>query len=352
MVFKKSNQLVGLDIGSSYIKVAEIKNTPKGQVLKKFGLEKTPPGAIVEGRIENMDGVAKVIRTLFKKNKIKEKHVAISTGGHSVVIKTITTAKAPEKELHESIHSEAEQYIPYDIDDVNIDYHVLGESEFAPEQLNVLLVAVKKDLVAEYIDLINMAGIHPSVIDVDTFALQNIYETVPDQDPDKVTLLVDIGYSKTSLNILQNYSSLMMRDNLSGSRQIIEEIMAETDCSLEDAEAVLAGEDSGTLADDRLQSIYATVSNNWCGEIHEVIRTFQANSNDKSVEQVILSGGSVFIPGFIDSLTSELDVDISLINPFEGLIIDNKKYDESFLTSVSPQAPIALGLALRHLDDK
>lgn len=352
MVFKKSDHLVGLDIGSSFIKVAEIKKTPKGHVLKKFGLEKTPSGAIVEGRIEDMESVAHVIRALFKKNKIKEKHVAISTGGHSVVIKTITTSKAPEKELHASIHSEAEQYIPYDIDDVNIDYHVLGESEFAPEQLNVLLVAVKKDLVAEYIDLINMAGIHPSVIDVDTFALQNIYETLPDESKDKVTLLIDIGFAKTSLNILQNNSSLMMRDNLSGSKQIIEEIISESDCSIEDAELVLSGQKDDLLPTTKIKEICSRVSNTWCGEIHEVVRTFHSNSTDKTIEKVVLSGGSVFTPGFIDHLSSELGIEISVINPFEGLIVDSKVFDDSFITSVSPQAPIALGLALRCLDDK
>ena len=352
MVFKKSNQLVGLDIGSSFIKVAEVKTTPKGPILKKFGLEKTPTGAIVEGRIVDMESVAQVIRTLLRKNKIKEKHVAISTGGHSVVIKTITTAKAPEKELHASIHSEAEQYIPYDIDDVNIDYHVLGDSEFSADQLNVLLVAVKKDLVAEYIDLINMAGIHPSVIDVDTFALQNIYETIPTEDTSKVTLLIDIGYSKTSLNILQDNTSLMMRDNLSGSKQIVEDLQAQTECSIEDAELVISGHAIESIPADTINTIYTNISSNWCSEIHEVIRTFQANTSDKAVEKVILSGGSIFMPGFIDNLNAELGINISIINPFEGLIVDSKKYDDSYLTSVSPQAPIALGLALRHLDDK
>jgi type IV pilus assembly protein PilM len=293
-----------------------------------------------------------VIRTLFKKNKIKEQNVGISTGGHSVVIKTITTAKAPEKELHASIHSEAEQYIPYDIDDVNIDYHVLGESDFAPEQLNVLLVAAKKDLVAEYIDLIHMAGLYPAIIDVDTFALQNIYETLPDENREKITLLIDIGFAKTSLNILQNNTSLMMRDNLSGSKQIIEEMISRTGCTIEEAELAVSGQDHDRVSSAITKEICNAVANDWCGEIHEVVRTFHSNSSDKTIEKVIISGGSVFTPGFIDSLSSELGIDISVINPFEGLIVDSKSFDDAFITSVSPQAPIALGLALRRLDDK
>ena len=201
MMFGKKDHLVGLDIGSSSIKVAEIKVTGKGYILNKFGMAKITPGTIVEGRVVKPDELASDIKALFKSQKIREKNVAISTGGHSVVIKTINIANKPEKELHEAILSEAEQYVPYDIDEVNIDYQVLGESEFSAEQVGVLLVAVKKDLVAEYIDLIHQAGLNPKIIDVDTFALQNTYEILPYENREKITLLVDVGASKISFNI-------------------------------------------------------------------------------------------------------------------------------------------------------
>ncbi|MCP4718575.1 MAG: type IV pilus assembly protein PilM [Desulfobacteraceae bacterium] len=347
MLFRKKDHLVGLDIGSSFIKVAELKTSKKGTILKKFGVAQVPFGAIVEGRVIDKEGVANTIRTLFKSQKIKEKNVAISTGGHSVVIKTINTAKVPDKELHGTIHSEAEQYIPYDIDDVNIDYQILGESEFSSDQMNVLLVAVKKDLVAEYIDLITLAGLIPQIIDVDTFALQNIYEVLPGSDPEEVALLVDVGASKTSLNILKGNASLMMRDNVSGTNQIIEELSSELDISIEEAEKMFQeGDESKTI-----REIRQSVANAWCSEICEVIYTFQSNSNENKVEKIVLSGGGGFLEGFSDSLKSELDVDVVAINPFEGLIL-GKRFPGSFISGVGLQAPIALGLALRRVDDK
>jgi len=189
MMFGKKDHLVGLDIGSSFIKVAELSVTGKGHVLHKFGMSRITPGSIVEGRIVDIATLAREIQALFKSQKIREKNVAISTGGHSVVIKTINTSNRPEKELHDTIYAEAEQYIPYDIDDVNIDYQVLGESEFSAEQISVLLVAVKKDLVAEYIDLIHQAGLNPRIIDVDTFALQNAYEILPYENREKNNII-------------------------------------------------------------------------------------------------------------------------------------------------------------------
>jgi type IV pilus assembly protein PilM len=352
MVFRKSDHLVGLDIGSSFIKAAELKITKRGNILKKFGMAPVSPGAIVEGRIMDMEGVANTIRTLFKTQRIKEKNVAISTGGHSVVIKAINTAKVPEKELQTNIYSEAEQYIPYDIEDVNIDYQILGESEFSTDQMNVLLVAVKKDVVAEYIDLITMAGLYPKIIDVDTFVLQNIYETLPDSYSEKVALLVDVGASKTSLNILKKNVSIMMRDNVSGTDQILEELTSKFDISLEEAEAMVRENQTSRENSQAIQEITQNIANSWCAEICEAVNDFQSNADENKVEKIVLSGGGGFVKGLFDSLRSELDVDVVAINPFEGLIVSEKYFPDSFISKSRLQAPIALGLALRRVDDK
>ncbi len=352
MIFGKKDHLVGLDIGSSFIKVAELKVTGKGRVLNKFGMTRIMPGMIVEGRVIDMEGLAKQIRSLFKSQKIREKNVAISTGGHSVVIKTITTSTKPGKELQDTIYSEAEQYIPYDVEDVNIDYQELGESEFSTDQLNVLLVAVKKDLVAEYIDLIHLAGLNPRIIDVDTFALQNVYETLPYENREKITLLVDVGASKTSLNILKANASLMMRDTVSGTNQILEEIASQFDISIEEAEQAVNGEENDIVSQEAVREISLKTAQLWCSEISEVVNTYQAGANDETVEKIVLSGGGVFVEGFQDALLSELEADVSIINPFEGLIVNEKKFPDSLITQAAPQAPIAIGLALRRVDDK
>lgn len=352
MIFGKKDHLVGLDIGSSFIKVAEIKVTGKGNVLNKFGMMQIAPGTIVEGRVIDMKGLANDIKTLFKSQKIREKNVAISTGGHSVVIKTITIPSKAGKALQDTVYSEAEQYIPYDVDDVNIDYQGLGPSEFSADQMNLLLVAVKKDLVAEYIELIQMAGLKPKIIDVDTFALQNAYEILPYESQDKITLLVDIGASKMSLNILKGNSSLLMRDTVSGTNQIFEAITDQFEIPFHEADQIVNGEASDIVSQDKLQEIKMRTAQSWCAEISEVIHTYQSGTNDEKVEKIILSGGGVFVEEFKDFLLSELDSDVSIINPFEGLIVNENKFPNSFITKAAPQAPIAIGLALRRVDDK
>ena len=352
MVFSKKDHLVGLDIGSSFIKVAELQISKNKKILKKFGMVPLAPGAIVEGRIMEMEEVARTIRSLFRSQKIRKKDVAISTGGHSVVIKTINTAKVPEKNLQETIVAEAEQYIPYDMEDVNIDYQILGESRFAPDQMNVLLVAVKKDLVAEYMELTASAGLNAKIIDVDTFALQNIYETLPREDAQDIVLLLDVGASKTSLNILKENTSMMMRDNDSGTHQIIEQICTRFETDIQEAEKILQGPLEKAPDPEAVTMILDEVANTWCSEICEVVNTFQSNANDTRVTKVVLSGGGSFVPGFAENLESELDAEVVTIMPFEGLQLDEKKFSSAFVSRVSPQAPIALGLALRRVDDK
>ncbi|MCJ7618527.1 MAG: pilus assembly protein PilM, partial [Desulfobacterales bacterium] len=235
MIFGKSPHLVGLDIGSSALKAGEITATKKGFALKNFGMISIAPGAIEEGNIYDPEKVADSIRELFKANNIKEKNVAISIGGYSVIVKKIDLQNVPEEQLQKTIHLEAEQYIPFDISEVNIDYQILGETEADSNQISVILVAAKKEMISEYINLVQMAGLNPCIIDVDSFALQNIFEVNYDLT-DKNVVLIDIGANKTSLNILKGYSSVFMRDVSLGCSQINQKIISLIDCSFIEAE--------------------------------------------------------------------------------------------------------------------
>ena len=352
MVFRKKDQLVGLDIGSSRIKVALLQQNAKGYELIKLGMAPVPAGLITEGRIMDPDAVAEIIRNLFRDHRIKNKNVAISTGGYSVVIKTIVVPTASEKELVTSIRTEAEQYIPYDIDDVNIDFQILGTSDFSDDQMNVLLVAVKKDLVAEYIDMINQAGLNPCIIDVDSFALQNIYEATYQPEEDQVVLLVDVGFSKISLNILRGSQSLMMRDTASGIAQIHEEIMNELECSPEKAAEVLNGNAEGMLAAARWNDICFGAVQNWCSEIQAIVKSFLNKTNEDDLERILVAGGGCLVPGFLDMLSTELAATVSPMDPFQGVDTDKHKFSASQLSGIRSHAPIAMGLALRRMDDK
>ena len=350
MIFGKKDHLAGLDIGAAFVKVAELKTTKKGRTLDKFGIAKVPEGMIQEGRIADMEGVAEIIRSLFKSQKIKEKNVALSTGGHSVIIKSISTSKVPDGELHRNIRAEAEQYIPYDMDDVNIDYQILGDSEYSAEQMNVLLVAVKQDLVDEYVELIHMAGLNPVIIDVDAFALQNIYETLPDVDHGRITLLLDVGASKTSVNILQNNYSMMMRDMTNGCYQLVSVVSEQLGIDREKALQIIMGEADYSESGQSLEALYDMVVGNWCSDICEVVHTFESSPGNAGIEKIVVSGGGGFIDLLAEKLTAALTVAVSKINPFAGLVSDSKALGE--LEAYQLLAPIALGLAMRRVDDK
>jgi type IV pilus assembly protein PilM len=352
MRFSRQDHLVGLDIGASAIKAAEIQISKKGNTLKKFGMIPVVPGAIVDGRIMDMPEVANTIRSLFKSLKIREKKVAISTGGQTVVIKTINTAKMPEKDLQKAIVAEAEQYIPYDIEDVNIDYQIMGESEFSSDQMTVLLVGVKKDLVAEYMALTAMAGLKASIIDVDTFALQNIYETLPGLDPEDLTLLLDVGASKTSLNILKNNISMMMQDNGSGTFQIIEELSARFETDFPTAERMLKSPVTDAPDPEIMAAVLQQAAEIWCSEISDVVLTFLETTQDDRITRIVISGGGAYIQPFLERLETELGAGVYVIEPFAGLKVDKTIFTPGYVSQAGPLAPIALGLALRRVDDK
>ena len=160
MLFGKKRDIVGLDIGSRTIKVAEIEENKKGRVLKRFGMIDIGPGLIEEGAVRNPEAVAYLIRQLFSSQKIKESNVAIAIGGYSTIVKNISVPAMDEEQLQETIQFEAEQYIPFDINDVNLDFQILGENEINPNQMNVMLVAAKKEMVNDYINLVQLAGLN------------------------------------------------------------------------------------------------------------------------------------------------------------------------------------------------
>ena len=266
MVFGKKETLVGLDIGSQTLKATEISESKRGRELKRFGMTEIPHGAIEDGTINDPESVAESIRQLFKAYNIKERNVAISIGGYSVIVKKIAVQTMEEEQLQETIHFEAEQYIPFDISDVNLDFQILGENETNANQMDVFLVAAKKEMVNDYVNLANLAGLNPCIVDVEAFALQNTFETNYDIAGDNVAL-IDIGASKTSLNILKGSNSVFMRDVSLGCMQINQKIISLIDCSFDEAEQLKSGGGSERLSAEDLKGIFSSVVADWCTEI-------------------------------------------------------------------------------------
>lgn len=352
MFFGKKDRLIGLDIGSRSIKAAEIAETKKGNTLERFGIVDIPPGLIEDGAIKDAEQVSDTIRRLFKDYGIKGQNVALSVGGYSVIVKKINVQSMPEEQLQETISFEAEQYIPFDISDVNLDFQILGENENNPNQMNVLLVAAKKEMVNDYLNLAQMAGLNPCIIDVDAFALQNIYELNYAPDEGENIALIDIGASKTSLNILKGKASVFMRDVSLGCGQINQKIASLIDCSIVEAEQIKFGDQSDKITAGDLSDIVSSVVSDWCTEIRRALDFFYSTYPDDQIKKIILSGGGGNIKEFRQLLSVETSAEVATINPFEALHIDENRFDVDFLKRIAPQASISMGLATRKVDDK
>jgi type IV pilus assembly protein PilM len=350
MFLGKKEHLVGLDIGSRTIKAAEIIETKKGRGLKRFGMADIRPGLIEDGAINEPEEVAEAIKEVFKSYNIREKNVAVSIGGYSVIVKKINVQTMAEEQLQETIHFEAEQYIPFDISDVNLDFQILGPNENNPNQMNVFLVAAKKEMVNDYINLVNLAGLNPCIIDVEAFALQNIFEINYDIKDENVAL-IDIGASKTSLNILKGSNSVFMRDVSLGCGQINQKIISLVNSSFDEAESIKLGEQTDKISDEDLKAIVTGVVSDWCTEIRRALDFYYSTYPDDQIKRIVLSGGGGNITDFRQLLAAEASAEVETINPFGNFSLDGS-LDPSYIEHIAPQAAISMGLAIRKIDDK
>jgi type IV pilus assembly protein PilM len=357
----KKNQLVGLDIGSHSVKLVEIDDSKKGMVLKNFGIIGLPQNAIIEGTIKEMDVVASAIKNLFKNLKIKNKNIATSISGYSVIVKKIGITQRGESELESSIQDEAEQYIPFDISDVNLDYEVLKDKEAAPEEeeeskeegglMEVMLVAAKKDIVDDYVGLLGLSKLNPIVLDVDAFAIQNAYEG-SGGEREGCYAIVNVGAEELGINAVKDGVSIFTRDSSYGGAQITEAIMSKFDLSYDEAEKIkLGGTDLAKMKGD-LEEIFTSAVSGWVQEIKRALDFLSTTYPDETIEKLLISGGSCRIPGFKKYLEMETEIQVEELNPFANLQINEKLFDPKYLNYMAPQAAVAVGLALRSIGDK
>jgi type IV pilus assembly protein PilM len=354
----KKTQLVGLDIGSHSVKLVEIDDSKRGLILKNFGIIGLPHNAIVEGSIKEMEIVSSAIRNLFKHLKIKNKNVATSISGYSVIVKKINVQRRDESELESTIQDEAEQYIPFDISDVNLDYEVLispeglGAEEIADsDSMDLMLVAAKKDIVEDYVSILQLAGLTPEVLDVDAFALQNAFE-ISSEETDGCYAIVNVGAEELGINAIKDRVSIFTRDSSYGGSQITEAIMSKFDVSYEEAEKIKLG---GTKLDKdkgALEEIFTSVVSGWVQEIKRALDFLATSYPDEVIEKIFIGGGSCRLPGFQKYLQLETDVPVVELNPFGNLQINEKQFDPKYLSYMAPQAVVAVGLALRSIGDK
>lgn len=348
-------KIVGIDIGSSSVKIVELKGSSKGYQLVNFGTAPLPSEAIVDGALMNSTAVVEAIGTLTDSMKLKGKEVSSSVSGHSVIIKKISLPTMTEDELAESIQWEAEQYIPFDISEVNIDFQILDEASEEEGQMSVLLVAAKKDLVNDYVGVVAEAGFSAAVIDIDAFALQNAFEVNYPLNPGEMAAMVNIGASNININVIKDGSPAFTRDISAGGNQYSEEIQKSLNVSYEEAEIMKKGRRPGEEGDEVIPqgvaSIIQTVSESLASEIQRSLDFFAATSSEDRISKIYLSGGSSVISGLQRIIEDRTGYPVELFNPFNNIQINEKSFDPNFIMANAPMAGVAVGLALRSAGD-
>ena len=353
-MFRKAKSLVGLDIGSSAVKAVELKPSGKGYKVSAFGFESIPPDSIVDGAIIDAGAVADAIRRLFDSCKIQTREVAASLSGNAVIVKKITLPVMTDAELAESIYWEAEQYIPFDIQDVNLDYQILDPREAVKGQsaMDVLLVAAKKEKIADYTGVIAQAGRTAVVVDVDAFALQNAFEVNYGIEPGQVVVLLNAGASATNINILQGDQSVFTRDISIGGNAYTEALQKELNLPFEEADKLKRGAaiDGATFEDAR--PVLRAVTENVMLEIQKTFDFFKATAASDRIDRIVVSGGGSRAEGFLEMLSERFEAPVEFFDPFRKVAFDRKRFGVPPDEDVASTAAVAVGLALRKAADR
>jgi type IV pilus assembly protein PilM len=335
------------------VKAIELKPAGKGYRVSAMGVELVPPDSIVDGAIIDGGAVADAVRRLFSNKRFKAKDVVASLSGNSVIVKKITLPNMTEAELGESIYWEAEQYIPFDIQDVNLDYEILetGTGQDGGS-MEVLLVAAKKDKIGDYTNVISQAGKTPAIVDVDVFALQNAFEANYGFEAGQVVALLNAGASAININILSGSQSVFTRDVSMGGNAFTEAVQKELNLPYESAEQLKKGQDVDGATYEDARAVLRAMTDNVLLEVEKTFDFFKATASNDRIDRIMLCGGASRVEGFRHSLRERFNTDVEEFDPFRQVACDAKKIGVDNLDDYAPVAAVALGLALRKVGDR
>lgn len=353
-LFSKTKKLVGLDIGSASLKLAEVLTTSSGYVLNRFLQLPLPKGIITEGVVNDPRALSLKIKELFWNSGCRGRGIVTALSGNSVVIKKVTFAQMDEAELRELIRDEAGKYLPFDnMDDVNYDFQILGDNEYNPNQMDVIIVAAKKDIVDTYMTAITAAGLNVAIMDVDSFALETMYEANYEYDDNDIAVIVRIGADLTNINVIKGGMSIFTRDFTMGGNAITESLQERYGVSFDEAETLkvegLPGSDQDNMD---LKNSILDFADPICSEVERSIDYFRSTFGGEYIKKVLIAGGSSRIPGLAANLSQKLNVDTELINPLLKIGFNKRNIDTKKLESIKPVAAVAIGLGLRRMGDK
>ena len=347
-IFSGSKKIVGLDIGSSSLKLAEVISSAKGYVLNKFLLIPLPRGIIVEGVLVDAGELSLMVKELFKNSGLQRRAVATSLSGNSVIVKKVTFAQMQETDLRDLIRDEGGKYLPFDnMSDVNYDFQILGDSESNPNQMDVIIVAAKKEIVNGYLEALVAAGLNVMIMDVDSFALETMYEANYKYETKEIVVMVNIGASITNINILKGGMSIFTRDFTLGGNSITEALQEKYQITFEESEKkkveCLPDNNQDNM---ELQNSILDFAEPICLEIERSIDYFRSTFGGEDIKHVFLSGGSARISGLAATLSQRLGIETEIVNPFLNIGYNKRNIDAKTLESIRPIAAVAIGLGI------
>ena len=353
MFFKKKEEVVGIDIGSDSIKVIQLQEDNGAYSLFRFGMAQLEPEMIVDGAIMDSVRCVEILQKLIQDVDITARDAVISLSGHSVIVKKVVLPQMTEEELEESIKWEAEQYIPFDINDVNMDFKILNTFS-DPEgraQMNVLLAAVKKDKLTEYTSMVIEAGLNPVIVDIDAFALENMYCINYDVKENEIIALINIGASITNINVLEGGVFSFTRDISVGGNKYTESLQKDMGLSYEEAERAKKGEIPEDMDHEALEIIIDKVHEEIANEISRSFSYFKSTTGNDRIDKVMLSGGTALMKGLPPYLKEQLEIPVEIVNPFRKINIPDV-FDKDYLNSIAPIAAVVVGLGIRRPNDR
>lgn len=352
-----SRQCIGLDIGSSSLKLVQVKAARKGMSLQNFGIEPLPPTAIIEGSIADPNAVSEAIRNLVQRIHLRGKDVALAVSGNSVIIRRLQIPAMTGNALAEQMEWEVKQNVPFARDEVIVDWEVLVER--TPEgQMEVVLVAAKREIVEQYVDVVRHAGLNPSVVDTDAFAMQNAVESAMGYAGGETVAVINVGAHFSTIAIIREGKPVFHRNIASGGDTYTEAIRHRLAVSLEGAEAYKVGSSAGgaggaaEVVPQEVHRVLAQVSEQVSGEFQRTIDFYVNETVDADLARVYLTGGSALVPQLPKAIQDRARVPVAILDPFASVKVDGRRFDVEYLRANAPVASVAFGLALRKPGDK
>jgi len=347
----KAPSVLGLDISSTAVKLLELGRSGDKIRVESYAVEPLPANSVIEKNISDVEAVGDAIKRAMKRSGTRCKHAAAAVAGSAVITKTISMpSNLTDEEMDLDIQNEADQYIPYPLEEVNLDFEVLGQSENDPDRVDVLLAASRSENVDVRVAAIELAGLKARVMDVEAYAMENVFQmlapTMPDQGIDQTIAIIDVGATMTTLNVLHDLKTIYTREQVFGGKQLTEEIQRRYGLSYE--EAGMAKRQGG-LPDNYVPEVLEPFKEAMTQQVSRSLQFFFSSSQYSNVDHIILAGGSAMLPGIDEMIANKLGVHTSVANPFTNMTIASRVKAQS-LSNDASSLVIACGLAMRTFD--